>query len=308
MGKKGSIVYQVLTRIDELKRFGQSKHAAKMAEKARCERTGEKWNPARVEGIYSHVTCDSYKAEGIKFAHWARDEKGCRTLEQARQYVPEYLQRSIDEGKSAWTVRLRAAALAKIYGCKTTDFGVELPTRHRENIHRSRQEREHDRHFSARNNRDLINFCKGTGLRRKEISTLTWRDIYRGEDGRTYVHVDRGKGGRSREVPVLRAYEQHIWNMRERAASEGRERVIEKIPQRADVHSWRREYAMERYKEIERERDQEELRERERERDQEEMRWYRRRDGRTFDREILREVSQNLGHNREDVIARHYLD
>lgn len=300
MGRKGSIVYQVLTRIDELKRFGQSKHEAKMAEKARCERTGEKWNPARVEGIYSFQTCDSYKAEGIKFAHWARDEKGCRTLEQARQYVPEYLQRNISEGKSAWTVRLRASALAKIYGCRTTDFGVELPTRHRENIHRSRVEREHDRHFSTQNNRDLINFCKGTGLRRKELSTLTWRDIYRGEDGRIYVHVDRGKGGRSREVPVLRAYEQHIWNMRERAAMEGRERVIEKIPQRADVHSWRREYAMERYRELERERDQEDMRDRER--------YYHRRDGRVLDREILREVSRDLGHNREDVIARHYLD
>ena len=304
MGKKGSIVYQVLTRIDELKRFGESKHAAKMAEKARCERTGEKWNPARVEGIYSFQTCDTYKAEGVKFAKWARDTHKCRTLEEAQKYVPEYLQRSIDEGKSAWTVRLRAAALAKIYGCKTTDFGVELPTRRREDIHRSRVEREHDRHFSARNNRDLVDFCKGTGLRRKEISTLTWRDIYRGEDGRTYVHVAQGKGGRSREVPVLHAYEQHIWNMRERAAMEGRERVFETIPQRADIHSWRREYAIERYREIERERD--------RERDQEDMRdrerYYRRRDGRILDREILREVSRDLGHNREDVIARHYLD
>jgi len=48
------------------------------------------------------------------------------------------LQSHIDKGYSAWTVKKEAAALAKLYHCRTTDFKVELPARHREEIERSR--------------------------------------------------------------------------------------------------------------------------------------------------------------------------
>lgn len=302
MARRPSIVYQVFQRIDELKRFGQSKHLAKQEEKERCRAAGEKWNPARVPGIYSFKTADVYKEQGVVFAKWARAEHGCRTLEEARAYVGEYLQRQIDEGKSAWTVRLQAAALAKLYGCKSTDFGVSLPRRSREDIHRSRVAREHDRHFSEARNRDAVDFCRATGLRRKELLEVRWRDVYRREDGRVVVHVEQGKGGRSREVPVLEKCRERVWELRERARSEGRDRLFERVPNRADVHGYRREYARDRYEELLRERRREEP-EREHEREV-----YRRRDGREFDREMLREVSRDMGHNREDVIARHYLD
>jgi hypothetical protein len=35
---------------------------------------------------------------------------------------------------------------------------------------------------------------------------------------------------------------------------------------------------------------------------------YNRRDGRVFEKFLLAIVSKNLGHNRVDVVARHYLD
>jgi len=303
VARRESIIHQVLSRIDELKRFGQSKHEAKQAEKERCRAAGEKWNPARVPGIFSHKTCDVYKEHCLNFARWARETYGCRTLEQAREHVGEWLMRPRERDggpRSAWTVRVEAAALAKLYRCRSTDFGVELPRRSREDIHRSRVAREHDRHFSEAKNRDAVDFCRATGLRRKELIEARWRDVYRGEDGRLYVHVERGKGGRSREVPVLERYRERVWELRERARAEGRDRLFERVPNRADIHGYRREYASERYRELERERRREEP-ERERE-------VYRRRDGREFDREILRQVSRDLGHNREDVIARHYLD
>jgi hypothetical protein len=164
VGRKGSIIYQVLTRLRELQRFGQSKHAAKQAEKERCKREGIPWNPARVEGIYSFGTYQDYKERCLRFANWVRTEKGVKDLEQARAYVKEYLEKEIAEGKSAWTLRLDSAALAKLFGCPSTEFGVKLPTRSRENIHRSRLEREHDKHFSERRNRDVVEFCRATGL------------------------------------------------------------------------------------------------------------------------------------------------
>ena len=309
--RKPSIIYQVLSRLDGLKRFGESKHLAKQLERERCRETGEKYNPARVDGIYSYSPFHTYKKHCLSFANWAR-EKGAKTLEQAREHVREYLQEHIREGRSAWTIRLEASALAKLYGCNSTDFGVELPKRQRENIHRSRGEKTRDKDFSEERNKDIVDFCRGTGLRRKELSRLQTRDtIERGDV--VYVHVRQGKGGRERVVRVVEEYREHVLQMRERAEKEGRERVFERIPSHMDVHGYRREYAANRYREIERdpeqyERARERWQEYKQEREYEGPDTYRRRDGREFDRAILLEVSRDMGHNRVDVIARHYLD
>lgn len=310
--RKPSIIYQTLQRLDELKRFGESKHLAKQQERERCRETGERYNPAKVEGIYSFKTYQVYKEHCLKFVSWARETHGAKTLEKAREYVKEYLEKHIEEGRSAWTIRLEASALAKLYGCSSVDFGVKLPERRREDIHRSRLEREHDRKFSEEKNRDLIEFCRGTGLRRKELAALQPRDIIE-RGGVLYIHVRRGKGGRERVARVTEEYREHVLKLKERAEEEGRERIFERIPVRADIHSYRREYAASRYKEIERDPEQyERARERweiwKRERGYEGPDTYRRRDGREFDRAILLEVSRDMGHNRVDVIARHYLD
>ena len=310
--RKPSIIYQTLQRLDELKRFGESKHLAKQQERERCRETGERYNPAKVEGIYSFKTYQVYKEHCLKFVSWARETHGVKNLERAREYVKEYLEKHIREGRSAWTVRVEASALAKLYGCQSTDFGVKLPERRREDIHRSREEREHDRKFSEERNRDLVEFCKATGLRRKELLRLQARDIIE-RDGVVFIHVHQGKGGRERVVQVVEEYRYHVLALKQRAESEGREKVFERIPVRADIHAYRREYAMERYREIERdpeqyERARERWKEYKQERRYEGPDIYRRRDGREFDRAILLEVSRDMGHNRVDVIARHYLD
>lgn len=310
--KRPSIIKQTLMRLDELKRFGQSKHLAKQEERERSIERGEKYNPARVDGIYSYKTYAVYKEHSLKFVTWAREKHGSRTLEQAREHVREYLQEHIRDGRSAWTVRVEAAALAKLYGCSSNSFGVELPSRRREDIHRSREEREHDRKFSEEKNRDLIEFCRGTGLRRKELSIVRPQDVVqKGEE--VYIRVIRGKGGKERVLRVVEEYKEHVLKVRDRALERGQERLFERIPVRADIHSYRRDYAEERYREIERdpiqyERALERWEAWKHERGYDGPDEYRRRDGRVFDRAILLKVSRDMGHNRVDVIARHYLD
>lgn len=317
MGKP-SIIRQTLDEMRSLIRFGESKHEAKKAGTSH-------------EGIYSFKTYETYVKEALEFAEWARSEKGCKTLEEARAHVGEYLRSHIERGDSAWSVRVEASALAKLYRCKSTDFGVELPRRERGDIERSRGEREHDKEFSKERNKDLVVFAKATGLRRRELERVTARDVYRGGDGRLYVHVYNGKGGRERDVHVLQKYEREVERIvRER---EDRDRLFERVPVRMDVHGYRREYAEERYKELEREikeRGREVVEERVREhferyleynvkeKDRERMRErferelergeYERSDGRELDRLCLLGVSQDLGHNRVEVVARHYLD
>ena len=84
----------------------------------------------------------------------------------------------MDQGLSAWTVQLEAKALGKLYGISPDDENYfKPPKRNREDIKRSRGDRVRDRHFSKTNNDELIKFCRGTGLRRKELQELRGKDL-----------------------------------------------------------------------------------------------------------------------------------
>jgi len=303
MSRSGSIIYQFFQKWDSLKHFGESKHQAKMREKERCKQTGEKWNPARVEGLYDTNTCDQYKKLALKFLTTCRDEYGIKNLsEVTRDHASEYLKNHINAGYANDTIRKEFSALAKLLDCHTYDFSVPMPPKpKRLEITRSRLPRLHDKEYRPDKYKDVIEFSLATGLRRKELAALKPEDIYRKEDGRLYCHVERGKGGRQREVRVLRDKENLVLECKAKAETANRERVFEKIISRIDIHSLRREYAQERYKEVERDK---------LERGKEIKRDYICRDGsgRRFDKEILREVTQDLGHNRLDVVVKHYLD
>jgi integrase len=312
MGKE-SIIHETVRVLKAKTKFGQSKHEAKQKERERCLAADEKYIPGKVEGIYSYSTYHTYVRHCLDFAEWAREQQGAKSLKQARSFVADYLQKEIEGQKSAWTIRLEAAALAKLYDCSSSDFGVKLPTRQRENITRSRESKAHDREFSEKRNQDLVNFCRGTGLRRKEVSALTPADIYE-RDGAVWVFIKNGKGGRRRESRVVSEYADHVLAMKAAAEAEGRPLVFGHVPNRADIHAYRSEYAEKRYREILSDHAQLE-RAREYWRQWKESHNYtgpetysRRGEGaKTFDRAVLLAVSGDLGHNRVDVVARYYL-
>jgi hypothetical protein len=98
------------------------------------------------------------------------------------------------------------------------------------------------------------------------------------------VFVDQGKGGRPRTVPVLRALESRVLEIIE--GKKPNQLVVERIPVRADIHGYRREYANALYKE-----------------------WT----GKEYNpknknEDVMLVVSAALGHNRLDVISRNYLN
>ena len=104
---------------------------------------------------------------------------GRKTLEQARLYVDEYLQSR--SHLSAYTQKLDALALAKVYGCKTTYF-VATEVRHRADISRSRGEKVMDRNFSESRNKEFVDFCRSTGLRCSETSELRGTQLIQRND------------------------------------------------------------------------------------------------------------------------------
>lgn len=274
--KIGSLTFQVQQRLQEKLAIGESKHIAKADGSFR-------------EKIYSWGTYRSYEKQCISFVKAVKTaHSDVKTLDQARPYADEYLQSR--SSLSAYTQKLDVAALAKLYSCRSSDFSA-TPARERRNIQRSRGEKVRDRHFSEEKNREFVEFCRSTGLRRSELAGLKPEQLQQRSDG-SYVLQIKGKGGRNRMAPVLnRAAVERI-----QATAPG-EKVWEKVPNGADVHGYRSDYATRVYKEYARS----EIPKADR--------YYCRGDlkGIVLDKKAMEITSQALGHNRISVIAGHYI-
>jgi hypothetical protein len=238
---------------------------------------------------------DIYIDVAARFVRWAKAEHGCRMLEDARQFVPEYLSQRIEQGKSAWTVRLEASALAKLYGCGINDFGVALPQRQRQDVTQHRQDKWIG-HFDPDKNKELMAFGKATGLRRHEMAVVTPEDVWMNEDGRVIIHVARGKGGKERFVEALN---DTPLMLARKARDEGEKRVFDSIHKYAPIHEWRAEFARETYRRHARPLEEIPVKER----------YICRKDkaGEIYDKKAMAISSKMLGHGRLDVIALSYL-
>ena len=288
---KLSLVGQIKARFDEQLAIGQSKHLDKL-------------NGSTDGKIYSWGTYRTYLKQTNYFAKWCKVEHGCKTLEQCRPYVNEWLIKRQD--LSAHTQKLDAAALAKLYGCSSTDF-IKTKSRRRADITRSRQERVRDKHFSEVKNKNLVDFCRSTGLRRAELTALTGdKLIYKNNN--PYIKVNSAsKGGRYREVPVY-GNTKLVVNLMQKA---GTGKVFETVSGNADIHSYRSDYATALYKQYARPINEIPY-------DRLNVgtgRWYQSevyvcrgdRAGAKYDKQAMLIVSNALGHNRLSVIAGHYL-
>lgn len=174
------------------------------------------------------------------FAKYCKEQHNSRTLEECKPYINEWIQKQIDEGKSAYTQKLRACSLAKLYDCSTKDF-IPTQVRHRADITRSRGVKERDKHFSESNHKELISFCKSTGLRRAELNALTGdKLVYKEKEDKYYVNVNTAtKGGRERLAPIIG----DVKNIVDLMHNAGTNKVFDRIPLAADIHSYRADYA-----------------------------------------------------------------
>ncbi|MBO0795978.1 MAG: site-specific integrase, partial [Ktedonobacteraceae bacterium] len=133
--------------------------------------------------------------------------------------------------------------------------------------------------------------AQATGLRRHELRALRVGDVLQDHSAHVWVHVGNGKGGLSRDVPVLAGREATVLTLV--AGRNPDSLMFERIPKHMDVHSYRRDYAQALYQQHA--------------------------PGRTlppatgrlqrgdYDRDAAERVTWALGHRRIDVVLRHYL-
>jgi len=221
--------------------------------------------------------------------------------------------------------------LAKLYGCSTKDF-IPTQDRRRVDITRSRLGKANEG-FSESNNREFVEFCRATGLRRSEVKHLRPENLRYDESTGRYGLVDvKGKGGRLRGCPIIQPAKLVVGNgfvsngiiysetINDEAVNSENgavekdivklvvERMLntpngqlvwDKVPSRADIHSYRADYCKTIYNLHARPVDEIPRNER----------YYCRGDrkGIVYDRRAMAVASRVLGHNRISVIAGHYL-
>lgn len=275
---KKSLIRQTQERLDSMLAIGESKHQDK-----KIDLTERK--------IYSWNTYKSYLQQCCQFVKYCRDNHHCKNLADCRQYVQEWMESR--QELSAYTQKLSASALCKLYGESLEELGITTKRAVRSEITRSRGTAKRDSHFSEEKNADFVEFCRSTGLRRSEITKLRGDQLIE-RDGQYYICIT-GKGGRYREAPVCGNVRLVIGKMQ--AAGIGK--VWVKVPQNADIHSYRADYASRIY--LKYARPIEELPRKER--------YICRKDkvGIVYDRKAMLEASKALGHNRISVVGEHYL-
>lgn len=296
MSRSSRIKKQLIKSIDSQTKFGQSKHEDKLKAREEARKKGESYK--MIKGVYSFKTRDSYVEEAGRFVDWATGKYNCKSKRSSKQYVHNYLKWCKEKELSAWTIHLRAYALACAFKCPVKSFGVELPKRERKNIKRSRLETKSDRQTNDPKYDRIRSFARATGARRAGMQRLRANDIREREKGGYEVHLLE-KGGKHRWARVNPNMEAIVKEYFGEARERGEDALLfpKLISNRVDIHACRAQYARDMYAVYDSE-------------------GYSNgkkyicrleRYGDVYDKGVLMCVSRDLGHNRCDVVVNHYM-
>jgi len=307
MSRQPSIIFEACLRFDGLKAIGVSRYHLRRHMRADAARRGVRLSPLAISTgrIHADKTLDTYKGIALRYVHWARGLYGIRRLADldgdAERLVALYLVARRDAGDSPYTLKTTRAALRMFHRpayapeereerVRALGASVDLPLRRRAAITRSRAAVAMDDEIVLDRYVDIVTFCCATGLRRRELEVLVVGDIGEDAAGGPVVLVCNGKGGKHRVVPVLPSYQENV--LRAVAPRLPEDLLFPRIPVRLDIHAYRRAYAQALYREGD-------------------TRLLPPREGRlphgSVDQERALYVSRALGHERIDVVVRHYL-
>jgi len=306
MTRQPSIIFEACARFDLLKAIGVSRYHLRRRLRADAAHRGVRLPPLAISTgrIHADKTLDTYKGIALRYVHWARELYGVRRLadldDDAERLVVLYLVARRDAGDSPSTLKTTRAALRMFHRpayvpeereerARSLGASVDLPLRRRAGITRSRAAVAMDGEIVLGRYVGIVTFCCATGLRRRELTALLTGDVY-GAGDTLVVEVRNGKGGKRRLAPVVPALQESV--LCAVATRLPEDLLFPRIPVRLDIHSYRRAYAQALYREGD-------------------TRLLPPREGRlprgSVDRERALYVSRALGHERIDVVVRHYL-
>ena len=303
--------------------IGKSKHEAKEAMKKKYKKEHgslKGWNPSKTGGIYSINTMKAYEAQMIPFSKYCASQGAKRVFNITEDMGAAYLRYLHDIGKSAWTISTAASAVNKAMDWSLSPKALGLPGRKKKNIKKCREgaaytEREYQK------NKDQITLARAIGARRSSIynkrnpEKMVRPDrCVRNEDGVVVGVWLIEKGGKVRLAPVLNEYRGAVTEIVDRLTRERGYDVplFDRYGGHIKNHRLRAEYAAKLLHQLEDERaageplfggefplsDYCRLKGKDKERKETTQ---------GHDTDLLGAVSGALGHNRVEVVLRHYM-
>ena len=210
---RGSVKWQVNTIFNEIKRIGESRHEAK--QQAQYSNPHEL---AKQTGIYSYKTLDTYRGVARDLLQYAKDNLGIKDIEKLNgEAVRSFLESKLEQGISYNTLKTYTAAIGKLEVALEKHNGntYDLSKSAQEVLQQAREggmgPKEQHRAFenpqAVINNisnpdyRTIASFQLASGLRLSELNHIRPDQLYE-RDGKMYVSVEQGKGGKDRVVEV----------------------------------------------------------------------------------------------------------
>ncbi len=233
--KRGSLYYQFFQKVNAMTKYGESRHKYKSK--------GKRGLSGPTPWIVSKGTRKTYLNSGKRFTTWLQQQQDRpKTLDEIDiNIVMRYFADKKD--MSAYTLHTDRSAICKVLGFAAED--IPLASRRKADITRSRGKTSQAVRSAreAGNNPDLKNFLLATGLRRTEVAYLQVQDI--DLDAGT-VFVRRGKGGKSRIVPIRN----DMLPCLRKIGLPADGKAFHEVSKNLDVHSHRREYAQAVFREL----------------------------------------------------------
>lgn len=153
----------------------------------------------------NNVTRSAFVKNYRKFIEFCRSEFDCKTTEECKNHIDNYVQYLINKGLTANTIHTYLSPVALFFNIPLSD--IEKPRRC--SAHNVRSRSTNGKVQRSDNDPDnpeyahLVEFQKRVGIRRRELQNLRANDFKEDEDGNFYVYVRKGKGGKSQLQLVL---------------------------------------------------------------------------------------------------------
>lgn len=154
--------------------------------------------------ISDRDTIRGYKNNIDRFCNWAK-ESGLtkeQVLASPKEHLQAYTNHLVQEGYSKSTVHTYIAAPCK--GLDVPMQHISKPERSADDITRSRggKNKQGERESQQERFERLVKFQSVAGLRRSELADLKGEDL-RMRDGKMYIVVEQGKGGKEQWQYIL---------------------------------------------------------------------------------------------------------
>lgn len=195
----------------------------------------------------NNVTRKAFASNYEKFIAYCRSNFDCKTKDECRKHIDDYVDCLKQKGLSANTIHSYLAPVVLYHGMTLND--VDIPQRSAASNTRSRKKRASYRPNADPGNKKYarsVEFQKRVGIRRAELCRLRGDDFIVDESGYPCVRVKRGKGGK---LQLQRILPDDVEFVRGYFDGTG-ERIFipEEMKNKIDYHHMRAEQAVRAYK------------------------------------------------------------